>query len=82
MLEEEGFITAPFLAARSAALFLKIFTYPGTQQIRTEPPLVYGNLSHVSQVEAITWKDLKTSCDKPANNNKSRVATSRLSKNT
>jgi hypothetical protein len=54
MFEEEGFIVTSFLVARSAALFLKIFTCPGTQQIHTEPPLVYGNLSYVSQVEAIT----------------------------
>jgi hypothetical protein len=33
---------APFLAALSAASFSGICEWPGTQQIRTEPPRVYG----------------------------------------
>jgi hypothetical protein len=82
MLEEGGSIAAPFLALWSAASFSGMPTCPGTQQTRTEPLSVYGNLSHVSQVEAIVRKDSKTSCDEPANGDRSRVATSRLSKNT
>jgi hypothetical protein len=80
LLEEGGSIAAPFLAARSAASFSEIPTCPGTQQICTEPPSVYGNLSRVGQVEAIAQKDSKISCDEPVNGERSRVATSRLSK--
>jgi hypothetical protein len=82
LLEEEGFMTALFLAARSAALFFKIFTYPGTQQIRTEPLLVYENLSRVSQVEATAQKDSKTSCDMLINKDRSHIAIFRLFKQT
>jgi hypothetical protein len=52
---------APFFAAWSATSFSGICVWPGTQQIRTEPPSVYGNLSLASQVLARAWKDLKTS---------------------
>jgi hypothetical protein len=73
-------MAALFFAAWSAASFSGTCVWPGTQQIRTEPPSVYINLSRASQVETRAWKDLKTSWDEPANGARRRVATYRLSK--
>jgi hypothetical protein len=53
-------MTAPFFAAWSAASFSGICVWPGTQQSRTEPPSVFINLSHASQVEARALKAPET----------------------
>jgi hypothetical protein len=80
LLEGGGFITALFFAAWSATSFSGICVWPGTQQIRTEPPSVYINLSHASQVEARALKDSKTSCNELVNSNRSWIIIFKLSK--
>jgi hypothetical protein len=80
LLEGGGFIAASFSATWLAASFSGICVWPGTQQIRMEPPSVYINLSRSSQAEAMALKDSKTSCDEPVNGDRSYMTTSRLSK--
>jgi hypothetical protein len=82
LLEEGGgfIITFFFFAAWLATSFSDTCVWPGTQQICIEPPSMYINLSHASQVKTRALKDLKTLCDELVNNNRSWITIFRLSK--
>ena len=73
---------APSFAALSASSLPGMFKWPGTQRTRIEPGGRCGRWGRRCHLLATSQNSSKTACEEPVEGARSRIATSRLSKNT